>query len=393
MFIVKILRYIRGYVKFIMSGAFVERFINLCARGGIPIWGLTPLGDRWEAFAVASDYKRMRPITKPTGVRIRVQSKHGVPFIIRRYRKRAGLFAGLMIFMMIPIFMSGFIWTIEVKGNEKLESGIILEALEEVGLKPGVYRRTLDARELERRMMLAIDELSWIAINIQGSNAVVNIQERTPPPAKIDDEKKPANVVAARTGQIKRMEVYDGQPLLKAGDSVMKGEIIVSGITEDKHGNSLVKQARALVIAWVPESVSITVPLERVTKLPVGEPVKHRYLELFSIRIPISLRKKPVGLFDLSTQSQPLSIIGINLPVKLYTETRQCQEEHTQSYTQQQAKEQALIELAQNEKTTFAGMNIIDKNLIGYQQENSFFLRADYVLEMDIAQLNEIIIN
>jgi hypothetical protein len=40
-------------------------------------------------------------------------------------------------------------------------------------------------------MMLAVDELSWIAINIRGSKAEVEVKERTPPPETIDDDTKP----------------------------------------------------------------------------------------------------------------------------------------------------------------------------------------------------------
>jgi similar to stage IV sporulation protein len=352
-----------------------------------------PQGEQGEARTVASDYKKLRPMTRVTGVRLRVKSRHGAPFVARRYRKRAGLLAGVLVFLLLPAVMSAFIWTVEVRGNEKLDSAVLLQKLEELGVRPGVYRRSLDARALERRMMLAVDELSWIAINIRGSKAEVEVKERTPPPETIDDDTKPANVVAARSGQIKRMEVYDGQPLVKPGDTVMEGGIIVSGVTEDKHGNSLIKRARALVIAWVPESITFSVPLESIVRSPVGEPVRHRYLELFSVRIPLNLVKKPGGLVDMQVETKPLGLWGVRLPASLRTELRQSLEETKQVLTEQQAKSEAMRLLARFEEESLVGKTIVEKNAAGWTENGTFFLRADYTLEMDIARLNEIILD
>lgn len=79
MFFVKLLRFLRGTVLFKLTGGFSERFINLCGRGGIPLWDFTahPLG--FSAHTTAKGYKRMRPYAKKTGVKIRIQRKEGVP--------------------------------------------------------------------------------------------------------------------------------------------------------------------------------------------------------------------------------------------------------------------------------------------------------------------------
>jgi similar to stage IV sporulation protein len=146
MFIVKLMRYIRGYVIFVIRGVFVERFLNLCARAGIPIWGLMPQGEQWEARTVASDYKKLRPMTRTTGVRLRVKSRHGAPFVARRYRKRAGLLAGVLVFSPAPggderLHLDGGSARQRKAGQRRSAA-----KAEELGVRPGVYRRSLDAR-------------------------------------------------------------------------------------------------------------------------------------------------------------------------------------------------------------------------------------------------------
>ena len=41
MFIVRLFRWLCGYVEFEVTGNFVERFLNLAMRSGVNIWGLS----------------------------------------------------------------------------------------------------------------------------------------------------------------------------------------------------------------------------------------------------------------------------------------------------------------------------------------------------------------
>ena len=132
-------------------------------------------------------------------------------------------------------------------------------ALEELGVVRGALRRDIDAREVERRLMLRLDKAAWVAVNLRGSRAVVEIQERVVPPERIDD-RTPHNVVAAKPGFITYLEVYNGQPTVKAGDSVEAGDILVSGIMEDKKLRDRTVHARAKVLAQTQEKLAVEVP-------------------------------------------------------------------------------------------------------------------------------------
>ena len=124
-------------------------------------------------------------------------------------------------------------WTIEVVGNETVSSDEILDFLEEEGLKIGSYKSALNPRELERKTLLELKELSWIAVNITGSTVTVEVNERILPPDMYLDNDKACNIVARYTGQIHSMDIYDGQSDLQVGDTVLAGDLIVSGIVED----------------------------------------------------------------------------------------------------------------------------------------------------------------
>ena len=63
--------------------------------------------------------------------------------------------------------------------------------------------------------------LSWVSVNIQGCKANIVVNEaRSLPEMKYDDD-KPVNIIAARHGIIRKMDVFDGQDVAKVGDAVI----------------------------------------------------------------------------------------------------------------------------------------------------------------------------
>ena len=259
MLFVTTLRFSRGYVCFEAVGAATERFYDMAIREGIHLWDLHRDGMTLRANVAVRDYRRLRRAARRTGTRLKIAKRHGAPFWAHRYRKRVGLVLGVLLFLGSLSVMSNFIWEIQVTGNDVIPSQEILQVLETLGVKQGAYRPGLDIRSIERNAMLQLQRLSWIAINISGSTAVVEVRERVMPPEMMPDDDVPCNVVARYTGQIRQMQIFDGQSVVKVGDTVQAGDLIVSGILQNKYGTAILKHARAKVIAEVEDTIQVTV--------------------------------------------------------------------------------------------------------------------------------------
>ena len=77
-------------------------------------------------------------------------------------------------------------------------------------------------------------ELAWIWLDKSGSKVIVEVKERIPKPA-IFDKNAFCNLVATKDGVIDSMVVKNGTPMISLGDSVQRGDILVSGlIVSDK---------------------------------------------------------------------------------------------------------------------------------------------------------------
>ena len=390
MFIIKWLRYLQGYVHFVVTGGFTERFLNLCARAGIHIWGVNPKSEyEIDANTLAKNYGRMRPLARRSGVKMRIKHKVGAPFIVHRYHKRWGIVAATALFVALMGAMSGFIWSIEIESSGDIPPEQIREELAELGIREGTWRGSIDPEEAGRRMMLLNDEIAWIALNIVGSTIRVEINPRIMPPDTIDDEKTPTNVIASHTGQIKYMEVYDGQKVLGVGDTVMAGEIIVSGITEDKWGNTMLKHARAVVKAWTDEQVHVESPLSFEEKTYVGEVIIRRSISLFGIEMPLGIGGLP-DRYDEVVERQNLELLGRALPFTAITREIRAYTHVPVTITGAEAREKAMQQLKEIEEGRFRDAVVINRTAVGIMENGAFVIRADYVIERDIAVVSEI---
>jgi len=389
MFLIRLFRYLRGYVQFRAEGVFVERFLNLVARDSIPVWNGRKQSGVYTGYTNASSYRRLRRHAKKTGVSLRVQDKIGVPFTRRRYRKRTGLLVGLLVFFGFLYAMSLFIWRIEITGLESVSEQRVLEALENVGVRPGAFRPAIDVRDAERRALLALHELSWIALNIDGSAIDVQVNEAVQKPEIVDPD-KPCNIVATRSGQIVSMNIYEGQALVQVGDAILEGDVIVSGITEDRRGQNMFKHARAQVMARMEHGIAVDVPLIQTRYVETGKTVCRRYLSLFSLDLPLFWPSKMEFPYHVDRSEEPLQAFGVTLPLGIFRENYHLMEEVTVILTEEEAKQQAAKELAILQKAQLGDAEIVQKEAVGALRDDAFHLECTIICILDVTEEKEI---
>lgn len=388
MFLIVLVRWLRGTVTFLITGAFPEKLINLCLRNGLPVWGIKHLPEGIEASAYAEHYHRLRPMARQTGTKVRIAKKSGLWVYRHRYRRRKGFLAGLLCVLLALIIASQFIWRVDINGCVTIPEGELRAELAEMGVKPGVRAAKIDARILQQQLRLLDGRIAWIAINIVGSTAQVEVRERDIPPDPIDPDERVGNVVAACDGQIRYMEVYEGESVVKIGDTVRAGDIIVSGIIEDQYGNRQFKYARARVMAHAYEDQDVAVPLKQPQWVITGEPKIKSYLEWGKIRIPM--------FFPLKMKEQPYSVTWqreVLLPSEdLWVLKRTATPVQLQSseISEHEAKEYAMRQLnALREKSPDS--KVISREIEGRCENGVYYLAERALVEKDIAKEVEIL--
>lgn len=268
------------------------------------------------------DFKRIRPIAKKSRCKVRLLNKVGLPFIINRYRKRKLFFAGVFIFLALVIFLSSFIWSIEITGNNKIETKTLESELAQLGIRIGTFKFRINTDDAVNRIMLDSDDISWISIVVKGTKVCVEIRERMPVPEIIPDD-IPCDVVAKRDGVIKSVIAKGGKEAVVEGETVTEGQVLISGkITfEYKKDEVLLVHAMGTVTArtWYQEEVPVR--LKEIEKLQTGRVIKDHSLVLFSSKVDLLHKKNRFKNYSAEEVRKKLSI-GPNLvfPIEWVTQ-------------------------------------------------------------------------
>ncbi len=231
--------YIIGYLVIRVEGLSLEKFINLAVSKGIHLWKIDRASySTLTACINIEGFKKLRSVTRIVGCRVKILDKRGLPCLINRFKHRKMLVVGLVFFLIILYGLSSFIWNVEVEGTVKISPEDVMEHLAQNGIKPGAFKGGLNLLAIENRMIIDMPELLWISIQLKGTKAIVKIVETATPPSMID-KNVPCNIVASKDGIIDKMVVLEGQPAVNVGDTVRKGQLLVSGVIEDTETSSI----------------------------------------------------------------------------------------------------------------------------------------------------------
>ena len=381
MLIKKLIRYCRGTLQFTAAGPYPERFLNLCSGGGVGLWNTRRTAEGVTACCAQCHRSRLEYYAQKSGCRLETVRCTGMKSTARRYRRRTGLWVGAALLAAGLLVMGRFVWRVEIRGTEQLDPAVITAALAEYGVHPGVLAGKIDARTVERRMQIRFAEIAWITVNVEGSRVTAILEEAVPPPAVVEDG-IPTNLIAGETGFITRVEVQNGNAVVKPGDSVLAGDLLVSGIMDNKMGESRLAHARGRVYAQVRERLEIFVPYDQRDYLLAGV-ARRRYLTVFGVEIPLQGRGAPEGPYRLEqVVTQPGGFFSL-LPVTLREECYLQLREVTKTVSPQEAMRQAEKELALREQGLAA--EVIHREAEGCEGPVGFTLAAEYLLERQIA--------
>ncbi len=384
----KLIRFIVGYVEFSVKGGFTERFLTLCINAGIKLWGLTQKDDEICVCVRRSSFKKLRKHRRISHVKIKIISRHGLFEILRRYKLRVGLAAGAIVFFGLFFVMSRFIWTIEISGNKLFSNDEILYTLERCGITTGMKRAGFDPNTAVSHVYLENSGIAWIALNIRGTTLYVELRERIYPPDMLP-QNRPCNVVSNFTGQIIRMRVYDGLPEVHEGDAVVKGQLLVSGVVEDREGKVRYTHARASIIGTARIEKQVTISYSQTQKT-ISEDEKTRYeFGILELKIPLYI-SKPNLTYERSETVKRLTLFGAEFPIYIRKITFHEVTVSEYTLTEEQALAYAMSELALYETGDLAGAEITMRDIQKTETDQGVNLSVIYTCKIEMAVEQEI---
>jgi len=254
MLLIKLLRYFQGYAVFKAYGGFSERFINLCTGKHLPLWNIKNTSGTISAYTASSAVEQVRIQAEKSGLEFEIIKESGLKNSLKKHKKRKGLLISLLVCCAVCVFLSNFIWGIQVSGNEKYTDDEIIAQFEKHSVKIGALKSSVDTRAVSEKVVSELDSLAWAKVNIRGCFAFIEVNERIPKPV-VTDQNKATNIVAKTDGQIMRYEVAVGTETVKSGFAVTKGDLLVAGVITSSSGKEKLVHSKAKITAETKHSL------------------------------------------------------------------------------------------------------------------------------------------
>lgn len=364
MFLIKLIRFLLGYVEFTCEGGFSERFVNLCFANGIRLWDVRSSGGVTSAKASLSAFKKIDIPAEKSGMTVYEKYRRGLPVIIYNNRSRAVFLVSSVLTCVLVFILSSMIWSVTVSGGESYTDKQIIDIFASYGVKPGVFADNIDVDYVQDSVVETNPDIIWCSVNIVGSRAFIEIRESVKTPDMHTDD-NPSNIVAPCDGVLTRLEVYSGEGVVSVGSAVLKGQLLISGTLERTDGSVKAVNADGKVEIRRNDFLSFAVG-ENDPRFSVKEMKTRSSVYFFSLKIPLGITRE----CDKKSRTEKLlTANGVTLPVGTVTDRFLFLQPGNSPLDSQNLLLLAGYEYFKNEKNTVSGCEI-ESRALSYSIEN-----------------------
>lgn len=234
------------------------------------------------------DYNKLLKIY---GFKYKIINKRGLIKLKELYKVyNIFIYSCLFGFIML-IFLSNIIFKVEIIcDNEELKNIINKELINNNITKYKVKRNYKSNEVIKDKILNKYkDKIEWLEIKNVGVNVVVNVLER-----KINKDKENItynNIVASKSGFIKKIIVEDGVKVIDENNYVNKGDIIISSdiFLNEELKNRVDSNGKVYAEVWY--KVKVDYPLNYIEKRYTNKTriipfikINNKYYELFKYK-------------------------------------------------------------------------------------------------------------
>ncbi|MDE7199485.1 MAG: sporulation protein YqfD [Lachnospiraceae bacterium] len=390
------IQYLRGYVVIRVWGYSVERLLNLLGNHDILVWNIEDHGEYHTMHISIEGFFALKPLLKKTGTRAAVLGKYGLPFFVSKMLRRKLFVAGLICCILFWSLTSRYIWDIRIEGNFALTEDVLMDYLEERGVHPAMKKSALDIAALEQGLREDYDLITWTSAQLKGTTLLLHIKENDMPvyDDKADVQEQGMDLVAEKDGVVTYMITRSGVPCVSNGDSVQKGDILVSGAVPVYNEDTTVRKyqyvaADADITLRYGQNISLEESVAYDEKCYTGERIEIPVFGSGEKQVSFRLSGIPYDFYDTSEEKKQVKLLD-HLYLPLYYGKRTVQEYeitpkmHTDEEMKQLLQEQwSKIIATLGEK----GVQIVEKNVTIKKNDKKWVLNAQMQLEESAVRL------
>ncbi len=387
---IQVIRYLKGYLAIKVFGFSPERFMNLCSHHKIFLWDVENHGDYYTMKISLQGFYRLKGITRKTGTRVVITKRYGLPFLSTKMWKRRIFMLGLLGSLVFWIWMSRFIWAVEVEGNYYVTTDVFQDFLEESGIFVGMKKGNVEIEALEKAIRAQFNIVTWTSARIDGTRLLIQVKEndliiREDKCSELS-EGEGMDLVAEKEGEVISIVTRSGVPKVTAGTPVARGDILVEGSIPILNEDGTVRRydycrADADIMLRCVYDMKEELQEKYEQKLYTGNEKKRPFLMVGTKKLqPLELGKK-YGQQDIIEEKRQLKLFGnYYLPVYYGYDLAREYVSEERTYTKEEVKElfeekiQKFIESLQEK-----GVQIIEKNVTINKNAGVWKMNVDFL--------------
>ena len=376
-----------GYRELRVSEEARSVFISSLLKLGI----CAKLGSDGSVLLSEADYKLLK--RKGADIEYTFSEEKGFFSVIKGVFKHKGALLGFCIALLINIFLSLFVWDIRIEGNDRISDGAIKEKLSEAGLEVGRVWNKLNKNEIEAAVLANNEEIAWLTVNRRGTVAYVKLVESE---SRNDGQISNGygNIVAKEDCIIEQIIVERGNAMVKEGDIVRAGDVLISSVT-DTPGGTLIEEAKGQILGKSMREISIFLPRE--DKVGFIERGKKDALSIKVFNFNLNIFKKYRNYsdsYDIINSEKEFVLFGrYKLPFSVSYSYPVYRGSENTVYTDSQLVKIAKTRMNSALYTLFDEDDIISISSEGKFEADGYYLRSTVTYVSNVGEFKRIEIN
>ena len=245
------IEYLKSKVSLTIEGKNINRFIKRLTTKKIEILSLKYKDENHVTILV---YKKdLETIFKIKSIyQITENNVYGLLKIKQNLKLNTHLIIIITISFLIFLFFTHVIFDIEVIHSSKEIRTLLQDELAQYGIKKYSISKSFNELEKIKEKILNKypNKLEWLEIEKEGTKYVVRVEERKI--TKNNDNNTPRNIIAKKSGVLKKVVASKGDIIKDMDDYVNKGDIIVNGelIFNNKVTGKVRSEGKAYAEVW-----------------------------------------------------------------------------------------------------------------------------------------------
>lgn len=367
-------------VRFTARNGSPEALLTDAAAQGIHLYGISARPGGFCAHCAAWQYRRLATLARHRRVRLRVDKRKGLYFLLRPLLRRKGLWVGLAAWGLVLVWLQGFIWAVDdssLTTGQQARAGAVLRSC---GLQPG----TVVTEELLRTgeyTLLESGEFSWASLNFEKGRLAV---EAAPAHARPEIAAGTLHGLRAKcNGTVLRTNLASGTMLVVPGQTVEAGQGLIGTARSERDGTLIFAPAAGTVVAQLEWETNQSIPLaETLPQLTGANKANYRlFFAGHSAALSPSAPERD-GLYR--TRHLQLEVFGLPLPCAVEETTYYGQQQETLYRTEAQALTLARLQGLRALHNAFPDADILARREECAVQEDTLHYNAVYTVAADI---------